>query len=171
MWLVRKTAPSETPVDPQDVAVFLRVDSDNSELVSLGSLIAAATSMAENYTQRSFITQTWQLGISTLPTRLRLPRPPVQKIETIQAGEFTIDSSAYKLFDESMLTCSFEVSNFDDDIIITYTAGYGNPEDVPADIKQAIMMLTGYLYENREGASELPEAVKQLLNPYKVLKI
>lgn len=172
MWLIRKIPPSEIPLGTEEVAQFLRLDeSDETELATVRNLVAAATSIAENYTQRSFMTQTWQLGINTLPARLRLPRPPVQKIETIQAGEFTIDSSAYKLYDESMLICSFEMSNYADDIVITYVAGYESAEEVPSDIRQAILMLTGYLYENREGAAELPEAVKQLLDPYKVLKI
>jgi len=59
---------------------------------------------------------------------------------------------------------------------VTYTAGsYGDGEDVdtcPQAIKQAILLLVGHWYSNREAASDkpvtnLPLAVEALLAPYK----
>jgi uncharacterized phiE125 gp8 family phage protein len=75
------------------------------------------------------------------------------------------------LHGENLLEGTYEFSDVEDDVVISYDAGYGNAEDVPADIKQAIMMLAGYLYENREGLGEIPQSVKDILNPYKVLKV
>lgn len=171
MWLARVEKPNSLAVDVEEVARFLRIDISNEELASVSNLIMAATDVVENYTQRSLLTQKWELGINVLPSRIRLPRPPVQKIEKIEVGTFVVDSSSYKLYDENMLVCSFEMSNVNDDIVVTYVAGYGESEDIPSDIRQAIVMLAGYMYENREGSEVLPAVVKELLSPYKVLKV
>jgi uncharacterized phiE125 gp8 family phage protein len=50
---------------------------------------------------------------------------------------------------------------------IQYKAGYGDADDVPEEIKQAILLLTGDFYRNRESTTgttvkELPYAVRAL---------
>lgn len=56
---------------------------------------------------------------------------------------------------------------------ITWVAGYGTAStDVPASIRRAIIMLAGYLYENRgdcEGDCMGKCGASSLLNPYKVI--
>ena len=56
-------------------------------------------------------------------------------------------------------------------ITIRAVAGYGSAADVPADIKAAILLLVGHLYENRENAQEkqlktMPFAAENLLKNY-----
>lgn len=53
-------------------------------------------------------------------------------------------------------------------VTVAYIAGYGN---VPPAIDQAVLMMIGHLYTNREAAapvtvSEIPLAVDDLLRPY-----
>jgi len=60
--------------------------------------------------------------------------------------------------------------------IVTFTAGYGTaPKDVPSAIKQAIVLYTSHLYENRELYIEqkqlpVPMTLQTLLQPYRVVR-
>jgi uncharacterized phiE125 gp8 family phage protein len=59
-------------------------------------------------------------------------------------------------------------------IVVRFVAGYGDqPGSVPEPIRQAMLLLVGFWYENRESASatnltELPFATAALLAPYRV---
>jgi uncharacterized phiE125 gp8 family phage protein len=62
-----------------------------------------------------------------------------------------------------------------DSVIITYTAGYGAAgSSVPAAIRQAMLLMVGQWYENREPVvigtiqSKLSFTVDSLLEPYRV---
>lgn len=58
-------------------------------------------------------------------------------------------------------------------VIVTYVTGYGNAAAVPAPLAQAIKMLVGQLYDNREvigQGQELPFSVSALIDPY-ILKL
>ena len=61
---------------------------------------------------------------------------------------------------------------------VAFTAGYGDePEDVPAPIRQALLLLVAHWFERREpvvlGAApqEVPATVAGLLLPYRRLKL
>ncbi len=57
---------------------------------------------------------------------------------------------------------------------VTFTAGYGEPNDVPEDIKAAVKLVLGSLFEHREDnvvgtiTAELPLGAKALLAPYRL---
>jgi uncharacterized phiE125 gp8 family phage protein len=58
---------------------------------------------------------------------------------------------------------------------VTFVAGYGNAAAVPADLKAAIKLLVGHLYENREAVTlgampaELPLGFASVTNRYRRL--
>lgn len=57
---------------------------------------------------------------------------------------------------------------------IIFEAGFSVDWDgVPADLKQAVLMLAGHLYENRSGGSRnsVPGGVDVLLRPYKPVRL
>jgi hypothetical protein len=57
-------------------------------------------------------------------------------------------------------------------VTIEFTAGYGDaPADVPKSIKFAILIYVAWLYENRgdTGDADVPQAVKALLRPYRLV--
>ena len=63
-------------------------------------------------------------------------------------------------------------------ITVRYVAGYGDTGDsVPTPIKQAILLLVGHWYENRETVNignittEIPMTVEFLLAPYRIIDI
>jgi uncharacterized phiE125 gp8 family phage protein len=54
------------------------------------------------------------------------------------------------------------------DLSIDYTAGYGAAADVPADLKQAVLALAAYWYENRDlAAAATPAGLDRLLAGYR----
>lgn len=60
-----------------------------------------------------------------------------------------------------------------DALTITYTTGFADAADVPAPIKQAVQLLVGHWYKERETATaatlkEMPFAVEALLEDYKI---
>ncbi|SEG20468.1 head-tail connector protein [Marinobacterium lutimaris] len=61
-------------------------------------------------------------------------------------------------------------------VTITATVGYAD-EDLPPDVRCALLLIIGHLYANRESvvigtiSSELPMGVHALLDPYKIHRI
>lgn len=63
-------------------------------------------------------------------------------------------------------------------IKVSFQAGFGDTaSSVPEDIKQAVLLLVGHLYENREAVTkdisptELPLGVRTLLDSYKIVRL
>jgi uncharacterized phiE125 gp8 family phage protein len=52
------------------------------------------------------------------------------------------------------------------EISIDYTAGYGDAAGVPADLKQAVLTLVAYWYENRDALTATPPNFDRLLQSY-----
>jgi hypothetical protein len=66
MSLRIKTVPATEPVSLTDAKLFLRVDSTaDNDLIT--TLITTARQIAEDYTLRAFITQTWNLWLDRFP--------------------------------------------------------------------------------------------------------
>lgn len=62
-------------------------------------------------------------------------------------------------------------------IKITFTAGYGAASAVPDDIKQAMYLLIGHWFENRQAvltgtiSAEIEHSVQALLQPYRIMRL
>ncbi len=183
------TPPSGDVVTPAEAKAHLRVD-NSAEDALIASLIAAATTRAERHTQRALLTQTLELRLDAWPcSRAWLPRPPAASIVSVKwtpygGTEQTLAGAAYALragtepgqlvFDRSLLPGD-TLATLATPIAIRYTAGYGAAAAVPAPIKQAMLLMIGHWYANREavvigaGANEVPMGVKWLLDPYRVM--
>lgn len=182
------TPPSEEPVSVLDAQSHLRVDSDVDEDYVAG-LIVAARQWCEQYCNRSFVTQTLALRLDAVPAFgwIELRRPPVQSVTSVAyvdaAGVTqTLPPTDYvaslhglpprilPAFGGAWPTTRIQP----DAMTVTYVAGYGAASAVPAPIRQAMLLLIGHYYENRESvvvgkaANELPMAVESLLAPYVV---
>lgn len=153
--------PGEEPVSLAEAKAWCRIDaSDEDALVS--ALIAAARLQIETDTGRALVTQSWRLALDCPRGRLvRLPVVPVAEIVAAtvdgDAIDVTLQGDAALLPGEGYRTLS-----------IDYTAGYGGASDVPADLKQAVLVLAAYWYENRDLASaDMPVGLGRLLAPYR----
>lgn len=171
--------PDEMPLSLEQVKRHLRVSYDDEDTL-IDGLIAAATRHVETYLARQLCTATLKWSGCEFPCEL--PRPPLQTIIAVEyidtEGTLTSLSSSYYLVDALSEPATFRETfgytfpnvypNRSDAVRITYTAGYGAASDVPATIKQAMLLLIGNWWENREATSEremkqVPMAVESLL--------
>lgn len=176
------TVPATEPVSLTETKSQLRIDS-TTEDTYLGTLIAAAREYCEMFQNRAYITQTWELTLDGWPRfPIKLPMPQLVSVTSIEYFdtanvEATWASSNYFVdadsepgriglgYNISLPTTTLRAINA---VKIQYVAGYGAASAVPLRTKQAILMLIGHLYENRETVSpvdlkEIPFAVSSLL--------
>jgi len=162
------TPPSEEPVTLTEAKLQCRVDiSDDDAFIT--ALITAAREWCEKYDWRAYVTQTIEYRCDAWPADdyFVLPRPPLQEINSVKyidedGVEFTLDPATYQidpysepggfylLLNESWPNDPLRAHNA---ITVNYTAGFGDAADVPVRIQQAILLLVGHWYENRENST------------------
>ena len=178
----------------QEVKDYLRVDS-NAEDTLLGVLIDASTQMAESYLGRFLLTTVIEEFYDFFPVYktgvdpfhgdrniIYLSRGPVQSVASVKyidgnGNEQTVTASDYRtdlvsepsriMPNEGWLGTKDTVNA----VIIRYTGGYTQASDVPANIKMAMLLMIGEMYEKRvDSVHRLPTASEYLLNPYRVFR-
>lgn len=179
------TPPATEPVDLATAKLHCRVDSSDEDGM-IEALIAAARAHIEDATGRALVERTLELRVDAWPTRLYLPAPPAMRIVSVTAiddagAAAVLESAAYALrtgvepgyvvFD-SALRPAVDLADFAG-VRVRYVAGYGAASDVPTPLKQALLLLVGHWYANREAVGQsnqaaLPFAVEALIAPYRV---
>lgn len=157
------TPPSAEPVSIETLREQLRIDLENEEAL-LGLYLAAAREHAEGLTRRAFMTQTLELLLDAWPAHnlLKLPRPPLQSVTSVKYldkdgvestwTDYQVDarSEPGKLYFKTTPSTALYPSGA---IAIRYVAGYASAEAIPQSILQAMLMLVGHMYENREATT------------------
>lgn len=197
---LKVVTPPATELSLSTVKSYLRIDySDDDSLLSI--LIQSARERAEQYCNRSFITQTLEAYYDKIEKDFTLPRAPIQNVSTVkliylnEESTLTQNADYYVMGNQDQwVTITATTYNLPpgfspgDDISryhldVTYTAGYGSSwTNVPMGIQEAIMKMAGAAYEVREdvavlsknGASgiiEIPNDAKSLLNAYRVVPL
>jgi uncharacterized phiE125 gp8 family phage protein len=180
--------PSGSVISLDEVKEHLRADDSTHENDLITSLVSAVVQNLDGWNgalRRALLTQTWAESFRYLSgTRVPLRLAPVIGITSItyydsDGNQQTLSSSAYRLqkaggeaYVELDSDASWpSVDARDDAITITYSCGYGLAAAVPAPIKQAILLMVGDLYANREGvvlqSLRANRAVEALLAPYR----
>lgn len=185
MILKQTSAPASEPITLAQAKAQCRVEiSDDDDLFN-DLIIPSARQYIEEATRRAFITQTWRLSLECWPDRnyIELPKPPLVSVTSVtytdNGGSATVLSSALYGVDtdsepgrvvlnygEVWPSVTLRTMN---PIQIVYVAGYGASSAVPARFKQAILLLVGHWYENREAivlgtiSKEIELAVNSLI--------
>lgn len=187
MALILSTAPATEPLTLADVKLHLRVDITDDDTLIM-SLLRAARLYVEQICRprRALVAQTWLYVADDFPSGpLELRVVPLQSVTSVQyvtdAGVTATVSSAdyhvdtYRQPGRIVLKSTAnwpsvtlaDVNGFR----VTFVAG---ETVVPDQLKQALLLLIGHWYENREtvqlsGAvpQEIPFAVSALLTPYR----
>lgn len=157
--------PGEEPVSLAEAKAWCRIDSsDEDDLVT--ALITAARLQVESETRRALITQSWRLSLDCPRGRLVvLPVGPVSDVTAATADDSEIDVT---LQGDAALMPGEGYRQ----LVIDYTAGYGAATDVPADLKQAVLVLVAYWYENRDLAlTASPTGFERLLAGYRRVQL
>lgn len=164
MSLKETAPPAEAAVSLADVKRHLSIeldDTNDDEL--LATLLTAATELAEADHGQAYIERALELGLDAWPDELRLPSPPLKAGSVVikyddEAGvEQTLDPTAYTVDAASRPARVRPVeawpatASTPGAIRVAYVAGYGTTAAaVPVRIRQAILLLVGDLYLNRE---------------------
>ncbi|MBB1493213.1 phage head-tail connector protein [Paracoccus sp. MC1854] len=175
MRLVLVTPPAAQPITLTEVKAQARVAHDDEDLL-IQHYIDAATAWLDGPTGilgRCLVTQTWRAELPAVTGPIRLPLPDTVIGSAVftdaEGGELAYDLTLQD--QRPLLRPSFGLGR---PAAITFTAGYGAPADVPAAIRQAMLLLITQGYEHRQvtGAeTTLPFAVEALLAPYRRIRL
>ncbi|WP_411838577.1 head-tail connector protein [Paracoccus sp. ME4] len=151
----RTTDPSQPIVDLDEMKAHLRVEDDDENLL-IQSLVDAATGYLDGYSGvlgRAIMEQTWTINVDG-PGEYLLPLPDVKKVEA-SAGTVVLRRDG---------ACVIAIA--DQPCAIHFTCALPNAL-LPA-IRQAVKLLAGHWYHNREAVSavdksHLPLSVDALL--------
>ena len=182
--------PEAEPVTVDDAKTHLRVSHAEDDDY-IGNLIAAAREWGESFQGRSWIVRSIDLYLDDWPqSPLALPRGPVQDVSSVtfytqDGGEETLDSGTYWLDPAGRFNLTAgkvwpcDPLRESAGVKITYTAGYGDTAaDVPRRCRQAVLLMVGHWYENREEVvigsrlvAQIPVAAEALLYQERVMPL
>jgi len=185
MALKLKTAPAVEPLSATEVKAHLRVDSSDEDTL-IGTLITAARQYCETFQSRAYITQTWELWLDAFPSQdyIKVPLPPLQaaSIKYYDIDDTEAIFSADDYFVDTKSEPGWLVLNAGcvwpstilrpaNGVYVQFIVGYGDAgSDVPEKVKQAMLLLIGAWYEQREAITttglnvkEVPFAVNAIL--------
>ena len=179
------TAPSAEPVTLTEAKAQCRVDITTDDTL-ITSYIAAARRLCERIDWRAYMTQTLEVWLDAWPATdiLKIPRPPLQSVTSITYYDqsnvaATLSSASY--FVDTVSEPGRVVLNYGytwpstilretNGIAVRFVAGYASAGNVPQTIKQAILLVVGHWYENREAvlvgamSRDIEFGVKSLLD-------
>lgn len=208
MSLTRTVQPLIEPVTLAEALAHLREDAGAADAY-ITSLITVARADCESRIERTLITSTWVVKLTTFPSfsyqylqenysrkvddLIHLPRPNILSVvsvayvdlngatQTLTAGtDYQVnleDAAIAPAFSKSWPAARDQFNS----VTVTYTAGYGTAaSDVPAPIKQWILLAVADMYAHRNRSGEAfstkgggGKAVPQdfaegLLDPYRI---
>ncbi len=188
--MFRRTVDASVPViDTAGAKLHLRVDHADEDALR-DALVAGATHLVEVRTDRALLEQTWRYQLDEFPAQeaIELYPAPILSVEsityldgdgalqTLPVADYQVDSFS----EPGRVAIAPTVSNWPDTederlaaVTIEYKAGYGTAAaDVPEGLVQAVKLLVGNWYENREATTpvamrSVPEALDALLWAYR----
>jgi uncharacterized phiE125 gp8 family phage protein len=158
------TAPASEPISTADAKTYLNVTTSLHDTL-IDNIVKTARLLYERYTDSAVISQTitevweWTPGCG----EFELSVSPVSSVTSLSyidddgdyqvwaSSNYTTDaiSPLYRIVKKS--TAGWPtVGDFPSQWKAIYVAGYANAAAVPEDIISAILLMVGFLYENRE---------------------
>lgn len=192
MTLVMTAPPALEPVSLAEAKAHLRVDG-NAEDTLVQSLILTSRLHIEAALGLALITQGWSWYLDAWPPGRDLPLPmrPVQSVSavrvyasddtpaTVAPADYMLDGAGTppRLVRKGAATWP-RPGRAANGVEIAFTAGYGSlGADVPAPIRQALLLLVAHWYEHRDPievgspAARIPASVSDLLMPYRQVRL
>jgi uncharacterized phiE125 gp8 family phage protein len=192
MSLILTAGPALEPVTLAEAKAHLRVDA-SAEDTLITSLIVTARLNVEAAAGLALVTQGWSYLLDGWPRgrALELPLRPVQSVAAVRlfdesGASTTLDPATYlldgagappRLVRQGALHWP-KPGRVASGIEIAFTAGFGNAAaDVPAPIRQAVLLLVAHWYEHRSPvetgpfSEPVPDMVGELLTPYRAFRL
>ena len=187
MSLVLTTPPLVEPVGLAEAKAHLRVSHVDDDVI-ISTLIVSARRRVESRTGLRLISQGWSQFMDCWPCvgMVELDVNPVSAVsDVVIYGDLdttsTVDPAHYFLdATSSPPRVVFRQGRNPSPpgrrakgIEIRFTAGFGLAAAVPADLKQAVLLLVADAYAHRgdESVRVMPSAVLELINAYRVMRI
>jgi uncharacterized phiE125 gp8 family phage protein len=188
MGLKLITSPGAEPLTLAEVKAHLRI-THSSDDAMLAIYLAAARQWIDGpdgWLNRAIMLQTWELSLDTFPSaEIRLPLIPVKQIDSIKyddsngaeqtmpPGDYFLDNPAHPSWVLPYVGTGWPSTMATANAVrVRFICGYDTAAVVPATLKAAVLLMTGYLYEHREATVEdafTAGAVRALLNPYQMI--
>ncbi len=184
--------PAIEPVTLAEAKAFLRVDAEAEDGL-ITTLISAARLHVEGTTARALIAQSWRLVLDCWPADrvVSLPVGPVISLTAVTAYDSEGDPHDIPLAQflaetevaPARLMLPLSVAGMPplrerQGIEVDYAAGYGaDREDVPVDLRQALLVLVAYWFEHRDAVimagsgSVVPSGFDRMVAPYKRVRL
>lgn len=186
------TAPTVQPVTLEEARKQVEVGTESSvHDEHLERLIETATKYVESYTGRQLITATYDLYADVLPCGNRpqeIPLSPLASVTSVKYADPSTGTQTTWSSSNYIVSASREPGRIvpvfgivwpafryvADSIVFRFVAGYGAaPSSVPQPLRQAILLLVGDWFANREDATSgpmgtIPNGVRNLLDQWRV---
>jgi uncharacterized phiE125 gp8 family phage protein len=157
------TLPAVEPVGLVEAKLHLRVDIDDDDSL-ITSLISAARESVEKQGSLTLISTGLVARTKAFASEMLLPRPPLISVDALKYVDAdgvlqTLDANEYQVSNGShpgriwrAYGASWPATRDQPQAVqVEYTAGFGDAaEDVPAALRQAMLLLIGAWYEHRE---------------------
>lgn len=191
MTLILRAGAAVEPVSLDEAKAHLRVDGNEEDLL-ISSLIMTSRLHIEAALGVALVTQRFRLLLDQWPRSgaIRIPVRPVQEIEEIrlrdgQGGLEVVDADTYDVDVTSsparivtLLGSPPRSPKRVNGLEVDLVAGYGDlATDVPAPIRQGLLMLVAHWYEHRDPVeigsprTAIPPAVSNLIKPYRLVRL
>lgn len=175
-YALKRSAPPVTePLSLAEAKLYLRVDGSAEDALIM-DMIVAVREAAEEYLHKSLVTQSWTLTCKDYaPSCVALAKGPVQSISQIKTrdrngNENTVNVALYHL-SAVKDAVHFESALLAHEVVISYVCGYGGAEDVPAAVRQGMLLHLAALYEDRMGGMQMPVAAITLYKPHRKVRL
>lgn len=185
---VRTVAPVNQPITRDLAKSHLAVGFDDDNAL-IDTYIAAVIDHLDGYSGilgRAMINQTWEQSYRGWTQCMRLPFPDVSSVTVSYLDQDgatqTVSSSLYEVLEDETsayirFKTGFTAPVFDDDtaqpITVSMVTGYGSTADsVPAGLRAGMLLLVGYMYQNRGDAvdvleKEIPYGARVMINKHR----
>ncbi|WP_085908284.1 head-tail connector protein [Kiloniella majae] len=192
MNLTVTTPAADTPVSLDDAKRQLFMEGTTDADALIGAHIKAAVAHVETSLGRALVTRIYTATLDCWMNCIWLKMPPIGEVSSIKYDDLdgveqTLAPSVYEVgerFGQAYVKLApnqswpvLDDSSSLNRIRIAYTAGYGDVDAVPDDIKHGILLLVTHYFENRGTVnignivSEIPQSVDALLTPYRVWEL
>lgn len=190
MGLSLVTGPTTDPVTLAEAKAHCRVSIPDDDGLIAGYILAAR-SYVEGQTHRMMLTQTWDCTFDYCwPTKgcyrhISIPLSPVQSVtavsyvdtdgttQTLATDQYTVVNNRTTAFIKQAYNTFWPTIRWVPDVItVRVVVGY---TQIPHELRQAILMLVGHFYEQRESVvvgqtpAEVPMSVEALISPFRVV--
>ncbi len=170
------TPPTDTPVTIDDVKLQLRYTSNDLD-AAFSRALSAAIEYCQEYQWAQYCTATYVDRFDRFSQVLEPQRNPVSSVTSVQyvdtSGttqtlvantDYTVDTSSKPCrITPAYTKCWPATRGHLNDVTITYVAGYGAANDVPAEIKQAVILKAVQQFEACDS-SKMDSVISMLLD-------